>query len=772
MAQKVRWILEVDSATGQANLKRFAGAVDKGTASLKKQKVVASGLSSAHDRLTKSLALVGGAYGIFKVAKGFVDAASSMELYRITLSSAMRSVEEGNRLFNSMADYASRVPFEYAEIMESATALSGVMGGSRAEIEKWIPLIGDLSAYTKSMGLSFQDTAMQVARMYSGGAAAADQFRDRGISAMLGFSKGVEYSVEETRKKLFEAWTAADTQFGGLAKKMSDTWTGQLSMMADKWLYFQLQVMEGAGVFDELKVYLKEVNKQFEDWIKNNEAVLKQKIPEYVKEVTESIKSMYKFYSILPDDVVGAAGIGLVGRILFGKYGLLLGALYFINQKIKDLNAGIDSLFGKIPKIPSWKELWKAEREGRSVMEPAWEGKVIRHKRPEKAPPPPTVPGLPPPSKEEETTKERESILKQANEYYKRITLSETEFETYQLNERLKTFKNAGFSKKKISEILYLETHRMATEAHKGELDLYNEAVKAYEEMNLSRTDIEKRELEAQVTQWVSAGFDKIKAEEYIQSELTRIDYEANEERRRTLEGFREEDRRLGMTDYELKLVGLKDRVTARAEAGMSIIELANYEAMELRRINKETADKLVETDREAMMKRLEFAQSTAGGIADTFRMMSQAGGRQSAKAFRVYQAFSIVEATIAAHAAAAKALASPPGPPWSFIMAGIALAQGLMRVALIASARPPSYAEGGISTRPEYAMVGEKGPEAHIPLKSGSVPVVMSSPQEFTIVNVTDASMLDAYFASSRGQDAIVNVISSRGSSIRRILR
>ena len=147
MAKKVKWILEVDSATGQANLKKFSGVVDDSTRALERHKTAASGLSSAHDRLIKSLALVGGAYGIFKVAKGFVDAASSMELYRITLSSAMRSVEEGNRLFNSMADYASRVPFEYAEIMESATALSGVMGGSRAEIKKWIPLIGDLSAY-------------------------------------------------------------------------------------------------------------------------------------------------------------------------------------------------------------------------------------------------------------------------------------------------------------------------------------------------------------------------------------------------------------------------------------------------------------------------------------------------------------------------------------------------------------------------------------------------------------------------------------------------
>lgn len=46
------------------------------------------------------------------------------------------------------------------------------------------------------------------------------------------------------------------------------------------------------------------------------------------------------------------------------------------------------------------------------------------------------------------------------------------------------------------------------------------------------------------------------------------------------------------------------------------------------------------------------------------------------------------------------------------------------MPLAVAAQAAAAAYGEGGISWKPELALVGEKGPEAHIPLKGGKVPV------------------------------------------------
>ena len=102
-------------------------------------------------------------------------------------------------------------------------------------------MIGDLAA---ASGLSIQETASQVIRMYSAGAASADMFRERGVLAMMGFTAGVKYSAEETQKMMFEAWNSVDSKFRGVTKELSKTWSGTMSMFSDHWFQFRLMVMD------------------------------------------------------------------------------------------------------------------------------------------------------------------------------------------------------------------------------------------------------------------------------------------------------------------------------------------------------------------------------------------------------------------------------------------------------------------------------------------------------------------------------------------------
>lgn len=194
-------------------------------------------------------------WGVNKISKSFLEAANATEGYRVRLNVLLGSVEEGNKLFKGMADYASRVPFTYDEIMGSATQLSGVMRGGVKEIEKWIPLIGDLAA---ASGLDIRTTTEQVIRMYSAGAASADLFRERGINAMMGFQAGVSYSAEETRKKMFEEWEKTGSQFRGATEALSHTWEGTMSMFSDAWFQFRTVVMD-AGLLEFMKNMAKEV---------------------------------------------------------------------------------------------------------------------------------------------------------------------------------------------------------------------------------------------------------------------------------------------------------------------------------------------------------------------------------------------------------------------------------------------------------------------------------------------------------------------------------
>jgi hypothetical protein len=206
-----------------------------------------------------AIAGLGLAIGGAAIAKSFIDTASSVENMQLTLKALLGDIGEANKLFDDLATFAGRVPFELREIMQVGTAFAGTFKGGREEIMKIMPLVGDLAAVAKAQGISFQETGEQLQRMFAAGAASADRFREKGILAMLGFQQGVSYSAEETKRMVIEAWEKTGSKFKGAAADMAQTWTGKVSMMQDAWFRFQKDVMMKGGVFDYLKLGLDEV---------------------------------------------------------------------------------------------------------------------------------------------------------------------------------------------------------------------------------------------------------------------------------------------------------------------------------------------------------------------------------------------------------------------------------------------------------------------------------------------------------------------------------
>lgn len=245
--------------------------------------------------------LVGGTVvnGIKGFSSSIIQAASTAENYQVRLNRLLGGVKEGSRLFDDMSKYAGSVAFSYEEIMGAATQLSGVMKGGVDEINKWIPLIGDVAA---ASGLGIQDATSQIVRMYSAGAASADLFRERGVLAMLGFQSGVSYTAEETRKKLIEAWESPTSQFRDAAGDLSNTWNGILSMMGDAWFQFRTQVAD-AGFFNYMKSILTEILVLIQGW--RNTGAMKgfaQNISVYM---VGSIEVLIKWIALAADAFYG-----------------------------------------------------------------------------------------------------------------------------------------------------------------------------------------------------------------------------------------------------------------------------------------------------------------------------------------------------------------------------------------------------------------------------------------------------------------------------------
>ncbi len=197
-------------------------------------------------------AVMGVTASVLLLGRAFTTAAATAEGYRVALGKILRSQAEANRLFQDMSKYASTVSLEYKDIMSATTTLAGIMVGGADEVRKWMPVVGDLAAYAQNLGVTLPETTTQIIRFFSSGAAAADLFREKGINALLGFKAGVSYSVDETKKKLMEAWTDPLSKFQGMAEEMLKTWRGKVSLLKDAWFQFQVTFMEG-GMLEYLK---------------------------------------------------------------------------------------------------------------------------------------------------------------------------------------------------------------------------------------------------------------------------------------------------------------------------------------------------------------------------------------------------------------------------------------------------------------------------------------------------------------------------------------
>jgi len=227
--------------------------VKEGTSELDKFGRKASQTEMATDGLNVKLAsLAASALSVASALAGIkavISTSAEFEQYQIRMQHLLGSVQEGNKAFNDMIVLARKMPFEFKDIMGAATQLSGVVKGGADEINRLMPMIGDLAAVS---GLSIQQTTDQVARMFSAGASSADMFRERGILSMLGFQSGVTYSVQQTREMLINAWEEPTSKFRGASLDLAKSWDGLMSMMGDQWTLFKKSVGD-AGAFGATK---------------------------------------------------------------------------------------------------------------------------------------------------------------------------------------------------------------------------------------------------------------------------------------------------------------------------------------------------------------------------------------------------------------------------------------------------------------------------------------------------------------------------------------
>jgi predicted nucleic acid-binding Zn-ribbon protein len=204
-------------------------------------------------------ASAGAALGTIKLAQSFLNTAKQFENLGVQLKFITGNAKDGARALGIVEEAASKSAFAMSDMANAAPLLLTV--GSVDQLGDSLDIVGDIAAAT---GIDFNTTAEQIQRAFSGGIASADIFREKGVKSMLGFQEGVEYTAEETERMIREAFENGTTSLKGATAEMAKTWTGQLSMMGDKWDQFKLKTME-SGLFPALKKQLGDLDKFFKD---------------------------------------------------------------------------------------------------------------------------------------------------------------------------------------------------------------------------------------------------------------------------------------------------------------------------------------------------------------------------------------------------------------------------------------------------------------------------------------------------------------------------
>lgn len=131
-----------------------------------------------------------------------------------------------------------------------------------------------------------------------------------------------------------------------------------------------------------------------------------------------------------------------------------------------------------------------------------------------------------------------------------------------------------------------------------------------------------------------------------------------------------------------------------------------------------------VDAEKKKEDERAENFKSSLGTIST----LTQSG---SAELFRIGQAAAIAQATIDGVAAVQKALTAAP-PPFGFALAALVGTASAVNIGKIASAKPPTFADGGIV--PGNQTMGDR-----VPILANSGEVILNSAQQRRLLSVAD---------------------------------
>ena len=274
--------------------------------------------------------------GAGKLISNLVTVGKEVESLQVRFKFLFGSAEEGKVAFDNLATFAGKVPFSLEEIARSSGNLA-VVSKDAKDLSRILEITGNVAAVT---GLDFQTTASQIQRAFSGGIAAADVFREKGVRSLLGFKQGAKVSLEET-VQAFEDTFSGDGKFGSATDELAKTFEGTVSMIGDKFFKLKQAINESfftevTNQFGDLNTVLEENEESFLAFGRAIGSLMATTFKEFVDTIS-LIVSAFQLLGRTLDKVIESTGIfgSLIEKILtpFGLLGDAVGYVFDNNEK-------------------------------------------------------------------------------------------------------------------------------------------------------------------------------------------------------------------------------------------------------------------------------------------------------------------------------------------------------------------------------------------------------------------------------------------------------
>jgi tape measure domain-containing protein len=175
-----------------------------------------------------------------------------------------------------MITLAKEAPFAMNEMMKSFVKFQSV---KLDDPKRMVQALADAIAAFGGGNDEFHRASVAITQMAGKGVISMEELRQQlgeavpsAISVMakkLGMSYGELVEVVSSgslsaRKGLTALTEGFEEDFGGMAKKMMETWSGMTSQLQTNWMMFKDQIGRG-GLFDESKQFLADINKALTD---------------------------------------------------------------------------------------------------------------------------------------------------------------------------------------------------------------------------------------------------------------------------------------------------------------------------------------------------------------------------------------------------------------------------------------------------------------------------------------------------------------------------